>query len=51
MRPEPATKTEPPSKARLIEMIHVLVRDGYGYEDIAILLDLPKQQVRPFVIG
>ena len=51
MTPEPHAKTEPPSKARLIEQIKGLVALGYGYEDIAILLELPKSQVRPFVIG
>lgn len=34
----------------LFDLIRQMVRAGYGYEDIAVKLELPWREVRPLVI-
>lgn len=48
--PEPNSKPKQLTAFERIRVIRELARDGYGYEDIAILVGLPKATVRPFVI-
>ena len=41
----------PSALPSILAMIRMLARQGYGYEDIALKINLPRDWVRPFVIG
>jgi orotate phosphoribosyltransferase-like protein len=40
----------PPKPKSLMERIKELEERGWGYEDIAVELEIPKAHIRPYII-